>query len=94
MPSQHPCSSRVGSNTRKCNLRSLNVRARRCSNGSHQWDSTSKSQVDESLRLFHNSNQRITGLILSQINPKGMKRYGYGGRYGAYGSYGSKYYNS
>ena len=56
------------------------------------WDRTSKPQVEESLRLFHNSGQRITGLALSQISPKGMKRYGYGGRYGAYSGYGSKYY--
>lgn len=59
-----------------------------------KWDHTSASQVDEALRIFHNSNQRITGLILGQISPKGMKRYGYGGKYGAYGSYGSKYYTS
>ncbi|SLN42025.1 GumC family protein [Roseisalinus antarcticus] len=59
-----------------------------------RWDSTSRSQVEEALRLFEVSNQAITGLVLSQISPKGMKRYGYGGRYGAYSSYGSKYYTS
>lgn len=59
-----------------------------------KWDSTSASQVDEALRVLHNSNQKVTGLILGQISAKGMKRYGYGGRYGAYGSYGSKYYTS
>ena len=58
------------------------------------WDSTSKSQVEESMRLFHTSGQRITGLVLSQISPKGMKRYGYGGKYGAYSAYGSKYYTN
>lgn len=58
------------------------------------WDKTSKDQVDESLRLFHNSNQKITGFILSQINAKRMKRYGYGGSYGAYVGYGSKYYTN
>lgn len=57
-----------------------------------RWDSTSQQQVEESLRIFHNSKQRITGLILSQINPKRMKAYGYGGKYGAYAGYGSKYY--
>ena len=56
------------------------------------WDKTTKPQVEESLRLFHTSGQRITGLVLSQISPRGMKRYGYGGRGGAYASYGSKYY--
>ncbi|AZV79331.1 polysaccharide biosynthesis tyrosine autokinase [Parasedimentitalea marina] len=58
------------------------------------WDSTSKHQVDEALRMFQNSNQRITGLVLSQINAKRMKQYGYGGRYGAYAGYGSKYYTN
>ncbi|UWR31957.1 polysaccharide biosynthesis tyrosine autokinase (plasmid) [Sulfitobacter sp. W002] len=59
-----------------------------------QWDKTSKTQVEESLRMFHNSGQRITGLVLSQISPKGMKRYGYGGTYGAYSGYGAKYYTN
>ena len=61
------------------------------------WDRTSKPQVEESLRLFHNSGQRITGLVLSQISPKGMKRYGYGGKYGAYSGYdgyGARYYSN
>ena len=56
------------------------------------WDKTSKPQVEESLRLFHNSGQRVTGLALSQISEKGMKRYGYGGQYGAYSGYGANYY--
>jgi succinoglycan biosynthesis transport protein ExoP len=59
-----------------------------------QWDKTSKYQVEEALRLFHNSGQRVTGLVLSQISARGMKRYGYGGRYGAYSAYGAKYYTN
>jgi len=58
------------------------------------WDKTTRHQVDEALRMFHNSNQRITGLVLSQINARQMKKYGYGGRYGAYAGYGAKYYNN
>ncbi len=58
------------------------------------WDRTSHHQVEEALRMFHNSNQRVTGLVLSQINAKRMKSYGYGGRYGAYAGYGAKYYDS
>lgn len=58
------------------------------------WDKTSKAQVEESMRLFHNSSQRVSGLVLSQISPKGMKRYGYAGQYGAYSGYGSQYYSS
>ncbi|MBS8227417.1 chain-length determining protein [Vannielia litorea] len=59
-----------------------------------QWDSTSRAQITESLRLFRQSGQKITGLVLSQISPRGMRRYGYGGKYGAYGAYGSKYYSN
>ena len=59
-----------------------------------QWDQTSKPQVEEALRMFHNSGQRITGLVLSQISAKGMKRYGYGGTYGAYAGHGAKYYTN
>lgn len=58
------------------------------------WDKTSRTQVREAIRQFEIAGQSITGLVLSQINPKGMKRYGYGGRYGAYGNYGNKYYNN
>ena len=57
-----------------------------------KWDKTTKPQVEEALRLFHNSGQRITGFVLSQINMRGMKRYGYGGNNGAYGGYGAGYY--
>ena len=59
-----------------------------------QWDSTTTAQVEESMRLFRDANQKVTGLILSQISAKGMKRYGYGGKYGAYAGYGAKYYNN
>ena len=58
-----------------------------------KWDSTSKSQVSEALRLFETANLRVSGLVLSQIDAAGMRRYGYGDSYGAYASYGKKYYN-
>ncbi len=59
-----------------------------------KWDSTSKALVDESLRYFHNANQRVTGIVLNQIDEKGMKRYGYGGKSGAYAAYGTGYYET
>lgn len=59
-----------------------------------KWNSTSQPQVQEALRLFHTSGQRITGFILNGISASGMKYYGYGGKYGAYGAYNSKYYSS
>ncbi len=48
------------------------------------WDSTDQSQVAERLRMLESVDQRPTGLVLNQIDMKGMKRYGYGGQYGAY----------
>ncbi|PCH71135.1 MAG: chain-length determining protein, partial [Rhodobacteraceae bacterium] len=51
-----------------------------------EWDSTSKSQVLQGLRMFEQVNCRATGLVLSKIDPKGLKRYGYGG-YDAKGYY-------
>ncbi|MEP4037962.1 polysaccharide biosynthesis tyrosine autokinase [Pseudophaeobacter sp.] len=57
-----------------------------------RWDSTSQEQVAEGLRMLESVNIRPTGVVLSQIDMKGMKRYGYGGQYGAYSSYGRKYY--
>lgn len=58
-----------------------------------KWDSTTKSQVSEALRLFETANLRVSGLVLSQIDASGMRRYGYGDSYGAYASYGKKYYH-
>ncbi|GGB26384.1 polysaccharide biosynthesis tyrosine autokinase [Allosediminivita pacifica] len=57
-----------------------------------RWDSTQKGQVSEALRMFESVGRPINGTVLNQINPKGMKRYGYGHKYGAYAAYGSKYY--
>lgn len=52
-----------------------------------KWDSTSQRQVREGLKSLENVQVRVTGLVLSQINAKGMKKYGYGETYGAYGDY-------
>lgn len=52
-----------------------------------KWDSTTHRQVQEGLKSFEGVNLRVTGLVLSQISPKGMKRYGYGDSYGSYGEY-------
>ncbi|WP_420569050.1 GumC family protein [Thalassovita sp.] len=60
------------------------------------WDSTTKAQVAEGLEQFDIVNQSITGLVLSQIDPVGMRRYGYSGKYGKYGAYthyGHAYYD-
>ena len=59
-----------------------------------KWDSTKRAQLDEALRLVRNSRQEVDGLILSQISAAGMRRYGYGDKYGAYAGYGSRYYTN
>ncbi|MCH2165775.1 MAG: polysaccharide biosynthesis tyrosine autokinase [Marinovum sp.] len=56
------------------------------------WDRTDQDQVQAGIREFASVGRPVTGLVLNQINPRGMKRYGYGGKYGAYAAYGSKYY--
>lgn len=58
------------------------------------WDRTPKAQVEEGLRQLRSVNVAVTGLVLSRIDPKGMKRYGYGGRYGPYSRYGRSYYEA
>lgn len=62
-----------------------------------KWDKTAKAQVDEGIRQFATANLKITGFALSQIDPNGMKKYGYGGKYSAYGAYakyGKGYYDA
>ena len=59
-----------------------------------KWDSTTKAQLDESLRLIRNARQEVSGLVLSQVSAAGMRRYGYGDKYGAYAGYGNRYYNN
>lgn len=57
-----------------------------------KWDSTSKAQVKAALSELRAVNLDVSGLVLSQIDAKGMKKYGYGDRGGTYGDYGGGYY--
>ena len=60
-----------------------------------KWDATPKNQVLQGLRMFESVNHPVTGLVLAQIDPKGLKRYGYGGKYGGYyGYYAKGYYDN
>jgi capsular exopolysaccharide synthesis family protein len=52
-----------------------------------KWDSTSRRQVLDGLKSFEGVKLRVTGLVLSQIDPKGLKRYGYGNSYSNYRGY-------
>lgn len=58
------------------------------------WDRTSPGQVAESMNKLGLVGISVTGLILNRVDPKGMRRYGYGDTYGGYGKYGSAYYTS
>ncbi len=52
-----------------------------------RWDHTSHRQVLDGLRAFEQVKVKVSGLVLGQISPRGMKRYGYGDSYGAYDTY-------
>ena len=49
-----------------------------------RWDKTPKTQVLAGLRALQSVEQGVTGLVLSQVDAKGMKRYGYGDLGGAH----------
>ncbi|MEJ8562008.1 polysaccharide biosynthesis tyrosine autokinase [Yoonia sp. GPGPB17] len=52
-----------------------------------RWDHTTQRQVLDGLKSFEQVSVKVAGLVLGQISPKGMKRYGYGDSYGAYQTY-------
>ncbi|MCA1777527.1 MAG: polysaccharide biosynthesis tyrosine autokinase, partial [Loktanella sp.] len=59
------------------------------------WDKTTRGQVTAALRDLASVNLDVSGLVLSRIDPKGMRQYGYGGyggNYGAFSNYGKDYY--
>lgn len=58
-----------------------------------KWDHTSKSQVRAALGEMRSVNLDVAGLVLSQIDAKGMKSYGYGDSNGAFAAYGGGYYD-
>ncbi|MEP5154139.1 polysaccharide biosynthesis tyrosine autokinase, partial [Planktotalea sp.] len=58
-----------------------------------KWDSTGKQLVIDGLRQFSSLGLQVDGLVLSQIDVRRMKSYGYGGKYGAYSTYGKGYYD-
>jgi len=58
------------------------------------WDKTPKAQPVNGIRSLEGINLKVHSLILSQIDPAGMKRYGYGESYGGYAKGGSGYYDT
>lgn len=57
-----------------------------------KWNSASHQQIREALRQFNSAGQSLSGCVLNRVDPKGMKKYGYGKGYGAYSYVGSGYY--
>lgn len=58
------------------------------------WNRTSRQQVSEGLRSLSIVGLNPSGMVLSQVDGRGMRRYGYSNRYGAYADYGKSYYGS
>jgi succinoglycan biosynthesis transport protein ExoP len=52
-----------------------------------KWDSTTHRNVQDGLKALESVNISVAGLVLSQINMRGMKMYGYGDTSGSYGGY-------
>ncbi len=52
-----------------------------------RWDHTKRAHIAEGLRRFSSVGTDVSGLALTQIDPKRMKRYGYGDTYAAYAAY-------
>ncbi len=59
-----------------------------------RWNATARHQISEGLRQFAQGKVQITGLVLTQIDMKKMKHYGYGETYGGYASEDGGYYES
>jgi capsular exopolysaccharide synthesis family protein len=59
-----------------------------------RWDMTGRGQIVEALHQLELVNVRVGGLVLTQVDPQGMRRYGYGDSYGAYAKYAKGYYGA
>ena len=56
-----------------------------------RWDHTLVPHIKDALNSMTSKMRPVNGLVLSQVNPKRQKRYGYGG---SYGKYSGKYYSN
>ncbi|AHM03758.1 hypothetical protein roselon_01370 [Roseibacterium elongatum DSM 19469] len=58
-----------------------------------RWSSTSKTQLRQGLQMLETVGHPADGIVMSQVDLKKLKTYGYAGQYG-YDSYSSKYYST
>jgi len=56
-----------------------------------RWSETTKTQVQQGLEMLGSIDARISGVVMTQVDQKKMKSYGYAGQYG-YDGYSSGYY--
>jgi len=57
-----------------------------------RWDKTQRNELKSGLAMFDSVGMPISGLVMTQLDTKQMKRYGYAGSYGYhYGSGASGY---
>lgn len=59
-----------------------------------RWDQTTRPQVKAALNQMDSVNYPVDGVVLNQVDPQGLRRYGYGNEYGASYQYGSGYYSN
>lgn len=59
-----------------------------------QWGRTSRLQFMDAVREIETAETTVCGCILSQIDPKGMLRYGYGDRRGVLAAYRAGYFQA
>lgn len=56
-----------------------------------RWDYTTRTQVRQGLEMLNSVGHPADGTVLTQVDQRKMKRYGYDGQYG-YDGYSSGYY--
>lgn len=57
-----------------------------------KWQSSVRSQVLAGLDQIKGLTNRNAGVVMTQVSPKGLRKYGYHSGYGGYGGYRNKYY--
>lgn len=59
-----------------------------------RWNWTTVGQVRDGLRMFESVNRKVSGLVLSQINTRQVRKYGDSDTYGQYAPYAKSYFRN